>query len=294
MCSDKKIVDEGFIKVEGGKVWYKVFGSAKKKTPILLLHGGPGFPSDYLKSLQELAGDRPVIFYDQLGCGRSDKPNDTTLWNIKRFAEELSRLRTELELDSIHLFAHSWGTMLAAEYISTRPKGIKSIVFSGPIFSTKQHLENVNQIKLKLPSYVKDTLLFHEKNGTIFSDAYVKAYNEYLKLHWCKIFPYPKEIEEASRLFGSKTFETMWGQYEFYCPGNLKDFERTAVLKEIKVPTLFTCGRYDINTPETTLGYAKQTKGAEFVVFEKSAHMTMNEEPDTFIKVIRNFLNKSE
>ena len=86
----------------------------------------------------------------------------------------------------------------------------------------------------------------------------------------------------------------MWGQYEFYCPGNLKDFERTAVLKEIKVPTLFTCGRYDIITPESTGGYAKQIKGAEFVVFKKSAHMTMNEEPDTFIKVIRNFLNKSE
>ena len=294
MCSDKKIADEGFIKVEGGKVWYKIFGSAKKKTPVLLLHGGPGFPSDYLKSLQELAADRPVIFYDQLGCGRSDKPNDTTLWNIKRFAEELSKLRTELELDSIHLFAHSWGTMLAAEYISTRPQGIKSIIFSGPIFSTKQHLQNVNQIKLKLPSYIRDTLLFHEKNGTIQSDAYVKAYDEYSKIHWCKIFPYPKEIEESLQLFGIKTFETMWGQYEFYCPGNLKDFERTAVLKEIKVPTLFTCGRYDLITPESTGGYAKQIKGAEFVVFEKSAHMTMNEEPDTYVKIIRNFLNKSE
>ena len=117
--------------------------------------------------------------------------------------------------------------MLAAEYLSTHPKGIKSIIFSGPIFSTSQHLVNVNQIKLNLPSYVRDTLLFHEKNGTIFSEAYVKAYNEYLKLHWCKIFPYPKEIQEAFRLFGIKSFETMWGQYEFYCPGNLKDFERT-------------------------------------------------------------------
>lgn len=293
-CSDKKVPDEGFINVKGGKIWYKIFGSERNKTPVLLLHGGPGFPSDYLKPLQELASDRPVIFYDQLGCGRSDKPGDTSLWNIKRFAEELSTLRMDLELDSIHLFAHSWGTMLAAEYLSTYPKGIKSIIFSGPIFSTSQHLDNVNQMKLNLPSYVRDTLLFHENNGTIVSEAYVKAYDEYLKLHWCKIFPYPKEIEESFRLFGIKTFETMWGQYEFYCPGNLKDFERTPVLKEIKVPTLFTCGRYDLNTPESTGGYAKQIKDAEFVVFEKSAHMTMNEEPDTYVKVIRDFLNKNE
>ena len=293
-CGEKEIQDEGFVNVEGGKVWYKIFGSKKNTTPVLLLHGGPGFPSDYFKPLQALASDRPVILYDQLGCGRSDKPDDSSLWNIKRFAKELSTLRVELGLDSIHLFAHSWGTMLAAEYISTHPKGIKSIIFSGPIFSTRQHLQNVNQIKLNLPSYVKDTLLSHERNGTIFSEAYVKAYNEYLKLHWCRIFPYPKEIEEATRLFGIKTFETMWGQYEFYCTGNLKDFERTAVLKEIKVPTLFTCGRYDVITPESTGEYAKQIKGAEFVVFEKSAHMTMNEDPDTFIKVIRNFLNKYE
>jgi proline iminopeptidase len=293
-CGDKKIRDEGYVNVKGGKVWYRISGSENKTTPVLLLHGGPGFPSDYFKPLQELASDRPVIFYDQLGCGRSDKPDDSSLWNIKRFAEELSTLRIELGLDSIHLFAHSWGTMLAAEYMSTHPKGIKSIIFSGPIFSTKQHLKNVNQLKLGLPSYIRDTLLFHEKNGTIQSEAYMKAYDEYSKIHWCKIFPYPKEIEESLQLFGAKTFETMWGQYEFYCPGNLKDFERTTVLKEIKVPTLFTCGRYDVITPESTGGYAKQIKGAEFVVFEKSAHMTMNEEPDTFIKVIRNFLNKSE
>ena len=293
-CSEKKIPDEGFVNVKGGKVWYKIFGSDKKKTPVLLLHGGPGFPSDYFKPLQALALDRPVILYDQLGCGRSDKPDDTTLWKLNRFVEELAAVRTELGLDRIHLFAHSWGTMLGVEYLATRPKGIESIIFSGPLFSTKQHLQNVNQLKLNLPSYIRDTLLFHEKSRTINSEAYIKAYDEFLKIHWCKIFPYPKEIEESIQLFGAKTFETMWGQYEFYCPGNLKDFERTSVLKDIKVPSLFTCGRYDLSSPQSTAGYAKQVQGAEFVVFEKSAHMTMNEEPDTFIKVIRNFLNKSE
>lgn len=111
-CSDKKNPDEGFITVEGGQVWYKIIRSEKKKTPVLLLHGGPGFPSDYLKPLQALASDRPVIFYDQLGCGRSDKPDDTTLWRLNRYVKELATLRSVLNLDSIHLFAHSWGTML--------------------------------------------------------------------------------------------------------------------------------------------------------------------------------------
>ena len=59
-CSDKKIPNEGFVKVKGGKVWYKIFGSEKKTTPVLLLHGEPGFPSDYFKPLQELASDRQL------------------------------------------------------------------------------------------------------------------------------------------------------------------------------------------------------------------------------------------
>jgi proline iminopeptidase len=293
-CHDKKVQDEGYVNVKGGKVWYKIFGSERNKTPILLLHGGPGFPSDYLTSIQELASDRPVIFYDQLGCGRSDKPDDTSLWNIKRFAEEVSTLRTELGLDSIHLFGHSWGTMLLAEYISTYPGGIKSIVFSSPIFNTRQHLQNVNQLKLNLPPAIRDTLLFHERNGTISSAAFQKAYQEFVNRHWCRMFPFPEDIQKSMSYPSSEVFKTMWGDYEFYCPGNLRDFDRTAVLQEIKVPTLFTCGRYDLITPETTEGYSSQIKGAQFVIFEKSAHMTMNEEPDTYVKIIRDFLNKNE
>jgi proline iminopeptidase len=293
-CSKKNIPDEGFIKVKGGKVWYKIFGSDKKKAPLLLLHGGPGFPSYYLTPLETLATDRPIIFYDQLGCGRSDKPGDTALWKLSRFVEELVTIRTELRLDSIHLFAHSWGTILAAEFLSTQPKGIKSIIFAGPIFSTNQYLQNVNELKLALPTNIRDTLLLHEKNGTIFSESYQNAYNEFSKRHWCRKYPYPKEIEESINHTSTPVFNTMWGHYEFYCTGNLKDFERRSVLKEIKMPTLFTCGRYDLNTPEEFKRYAEQVEGSEFVVLENSAHMTMNEEPDAYVKVLRQYLAKHE
>lgn len=99
---------EGFIKVTGGKVWYRIVGSGSN-TPLLLLHGGPGVPSFYLKPLQGLAEDRPVIFYDQLGCGRSDKSSDTSLWTVEHFVRELGEVRQALNLDEIHLYGHSWG-----------------------------------------------------------------------------------------------------------------------------------------------------------------------------------------
>lgn len=290
----RTIPTEGFIDVKGGKVWYKIFGSEKKKTPVLLLHGGPGFPSDYLRPLQELASGRPVIFYDQLGCGRSDLPTDTTLWKLDRFVDELSTIRAELGLDSIHLFGHSAGTMLAAEYLASKPKGVKSIIFAGPIFSSKKHLKSVNQLKLELPPSIRDTLLLHEKAGTIHSSSYQDAYGEFVKLHWCRTFPFPEDIQKSISYPTSSIFKTMWGEYEFYCPGNLKDFDREHVLKEIKVPTLFTCGRFDLTTPESTASYAEQVDGAEFVVFEEIAHMTINEDPENYVGVIREFLNKSE
>ena len=112
---------EGFIDVPGGRVWYRVVGSGSG-TPLLLLHGGPGVPSYYLKPLMALADERPVIFYDQLGCGHSDRPADSTLWTIDRYVEELDQVRRTLGLSQVHLLGHSWGTILANEYVHRQPR----------------------------------------------------------------------------------------------------------------------------------------------------------------------------
>src|SRR5262249_40945583 len=82
---------EGVIAVEGGRVWYRIAGEARTGVPLLTLHGGPGYPHDYLEPLEGLSDERPVIFYDQLGCGRSDRPNDKALWQVDRFVRELAQ-----------------------------------------------------------------------------------------------------------------------------------------------------------------------------------------------------------
>src|SRR5437763_13710779 len=86
---------EGYIQGPGGRVWYRIVGSGPR-TPLLLLHGGPGAPSYYLKPLAALADERPVVFYDQLGAGHSDHPSDSTLWRIDRFIQELETVRSTL------------------------------------------------------------------------------------------------------------------------------------------------------------------------------------------------------
>jgi len=97
--------EEGYIDVPGGKVWYRAVGDNAEATPLLCLHGGPGFTHYYLEALEALADRRRVIFYDQLGCGRSDRPGDLTLWNVDRFVEELAQVRSALKLDRLHLSA---------------------------------------------------------------------------------------------------------------------------------------------------------------------------------------------
>ena len=293
-CQENRIPYEGFIDVEGGKIWYKIIGADKKKTPLLLVHGGPGTPSYYLSPLEKLASDRPVVFYDQLGCGRSDKPNDTSLWKISRAVKEIETLKKALRLNQIHLFGNSYGAAVVAEYMANDPTGIKSIVFASPLISMRMFLEDQNKLRQELPSSVRDMLLFHEKNGTINSQAYRDATTEYYKRYLCRVFPYPKEVEEAFKNIGMQVVETMCGSGEFGCTGNLKNFDRTNILKEIKLPTLFTCGRYDFATPETTKRYARLVKNSEFVVFANSAHMTINEEPEAYVKVISDFLEKHE
>src|SRR6185436_20583276 len=106
----------GMLAVPDGKVWYQIAGTGTG-TPLLVLHGGPGISSHYLKPLAGLGADRPVVFYDQLGAGRSERPADSTLWNIDHFVREVAEVRKALGLDEVHIYGHSWGSVLAVEYM---------------------------------------------------------------------------------------------------------------------------------------------------------------------------------
>ena len=111
---------EGKIKIDGYQVWYRRVGNGG--IPLLTLHGGPGAGHDYLEPLEGLATDRSVIFYDQLGCGKSDQPDDRSLWRIERFVAEVNTVRQALGLEQIHLLGQSWGGWLTIEYMLSRPQ----------------------------------------------------------------------------------------------------------------------------------------------------------------------------
>jgi pimeloyl-ACP methyl ester carboxylesterase len=142
---------EGYVDVPGGRVWYRIVGRGTA-TPVLVLHGGPGAPSYYLKPLAALADERPVVFYDQLGAGHSDPITDTTLLTVDRFVAELAAVRAALGLHEVHILGHSWGTMLATDYLLTKPAGVRSVILASPALSIPRWLADADTLLAAMPA----------------------------------------------------------------------------------------------------------------------------------------------
>jgi proline iminopeptidase len=167
---------EGFVEVTGGKIWYKVVGKGKG-TPLLLIHGGPGSRScDGIPAYSKLGADRPVIFYDQLGSGNSDRPADTTLWKLPRFVEEVEALRKALNLKEVTLLGSSWGGTVAVEYMVTKkPQGVRAVIFAGPLISTAKWMRDAEILIAKLPKPVQDTINKYEHLKMYDHQSYLAA-----------------------------------------------------------------------------------------------------------------------
>ncbi len=121
-------VKEGFIPVTGGNVWYQISGNGPG-IPLLVLHGGPGSKSSDSDPLRQLGTDRPIIHYDQLGCGKSDRPDDVALWTVERYVEELEQVIQELELEEFHILGHSWEPCFWLLICSKSQKGSEALFF---------------------------------------------------------------------------------------------------------------------------------------------------------------------
>lgn len=284
---------DGYVSVTGGRVYYKKVGDGNK-TPVIVLHGGPGGTHVPFFNLEKLGNDRPVIFYDQLGSGRSDKPDDLSLWHVNRFVEELGQIREALGLSQLHILGHSWGTMLAANYLLTKPEGVKSVIFSSPCLSAPQW-ERDQEVHLKqLPQDVQDILAKHEREGTTDSEEYKTAMKEFNKRFVYRLESKPKETETEYAKSNPVVYNTMWGPSEFCTTGNLKSFDVTERLKEIQIPALFTCGRYDEAAPSTVAEQSRKLPGAKFHVYENSAHLAYLEEPEEYLRVVSEFLASAD
>lgn len=285
---------QGFIDVPGGPVWYKVTGSGPG-LPLLVLHGGPGGTSCGQSRLEVLGDERPVIRYDQLGTGRSGRPEDSGLWQAELIVERLHTLRTELGLNDFHIVGHSWGGALAAAYVIEKgTDGIASVTLSSPLLSTPDWIADANELREQLPEDVQATLSRHEAADTVDSEEYKDATAVFYERHIFagKRTPSPADCNGVTG--NSFIYKYMWGPTEFYATGNLVDFDVTDQLHEIDVPVLFLAGEFDEARPERLAEYQKLIPGSRLEVIADAAHASLSKKPDEYRTILESFLDSVE
>jgi proline-specific peptidase len=288
-------IEEGRVAFRGYETWYRrVRADEPSGSPLVCLHGGPGCTHLGFEALDALADERDVVVYDQLGCGNSSQPSDPSLWTIELYVAEVAAVRDTLGLDRVHLLGHSWGGMLALEVALTQPAGLESLVLSSTLSSSKLWESEAQRLRAELPDDVRTVLETHERAGTLDDPAYESAVRAYLERHLCRLDPWPEVVEEIMRSTRAEVYNTMWGPNEMVPSGTLAGWDVTPRLDEIRVPALVLCGRYDEATPHQAEVIAAGIPDTELTVFEESAHLTTVEEPERYVAVVRDFLDRVE
>ena len=294
-------IKKGYIPFLDYKTYYRIVNPKGKKTPLLMLHGGPGSTHNAFELFDSLAleDDRPIIMYDQIGCGKSViEKNHKELWNKETWVKELINLREKLNLNEIHLFGHSWGGMLAIIYLCDyEPKGVKSVTLSSTLSSAKLWHDETHRLIHLLGEDIKKDILDIEKNNDFASEKSKVAMDYYY--HKFVFGPWIKGIDPECltrvKPDSSESYNTAWGMSEFLPSGTLKDYEYTDKLSSISIPVLFQSGANDESTPYQNKVMFDEIKGDKYWhLYQHSRHMSYYEEHDLYISNLKKFLNMYE
>ena len=282
----------GMVETSTAHIWYKKFYTSESEhnIPVIVLHGGPGFSHHSMLSLKNLAPYNPVILYDQSGCGNS-KTKDPQFhnWTLDHYLQELHEVVTALGYKKIYLLGCSWGGTLAARYASEHQEKLAGLILASPLLCTPQWVSDCERLAASLPGQIGKIIEKHEAANTMQEAEYQDACSVFYKNFLCRMNPWPSDLLDSFKVWNAEIYKAMWGTCEMTSSGNLKDLDLTAELKKITIPTLITCGRFDMATPETMQRYAKQLPNAKLVVFEQSSHLTFAEEPEKYIGVGKSF-----
>jgi proline-specific peptidase len=256
--------------------------------PLLVVHGGPGAGSRYLRRLERMGHHGEVVFYDQLGCGASFCADSPTLWTIARFAEEISLIRRHLGLDEVHLLGHSSGGWIAMHYLSARPAGVRSVVLANTTASIEQFTAGVNQRISELHDDDRKVIAHFASDPWSIDDSYRDALCEFYVRHIVATRDQAVSLLDAQR--ASPAYRAMLGPHELAVTGNLAGWDRRADLASVTSPALvIACGR-DHVLPDAGRALYEELPAGELVEFEHCGHDPFNESTDETLDALTDFL----
>jgi proline-specific peptidase len=287
------VAQEGYVDFRGYRTWFRRVGGDSDSVPLLALHGGPGSTHHYFAPLERLADERPVVVYDQIGCGSSDRPSDIE-WSARVFRGEVDAVREQLGLERIHLLGTSWGGMLALEHVLGGARGIVGLVLSSTLANIDLWADEQLRLRAQLPPEVIEILDRHERTETYDDPEYARAMQVYFDRHFYR-GPKPRaELERMEQGRAPDVYRAMEGPNEWTVTGALRGWDVRDRLREIEVPTLVIRGRYDMCTEPIAAELVDGIRGAREVVFEQSSHTPVLEESERYVDVLRGFLAEAE
>eukprot|EP00128_Syssomonas_multiformis_P018133 Colp12_sorted_trinity150504_noHs@6883 len=279
-------------------VWTKRNGSASD-LKILMLHGGPGGTHEYFETFENfLPGDEvEFVYYDQLGCGNSDNPNDDSLWEVSRFVDEVEQVRVALGLDAKNfvLYGQSWGGILAIEYALKYQNNLKALIVSNMMSSIPKYNDYIWQT---LAAQTDPNVWKEIEDLELRQDYANPRYTELMKPHvmetrFCRI-PFESWPEPLTRSYAHLNIDlcsNMEGGSEFLAKNKLQHWDRSISIKDIAVPTLFIGARYDTMDPTNLEWMSKQIQGGKGQFFMcEGSHCSLYDDQERYMKCVRDFL----
>jgi proline iminopeptidase len=291
--------DDGFVNAPGGRIAFRVIGKSDG-VPLLIIHGGPGSSSClYATTLAGVGASRPVVMYDQLGSGNSDRMTNFERDGVlSRFVSEVAAIRTELGLEELHLVGHSWGAAVALEYLLTGDAaGVRSVTFVGPLISTSRWIQDANTLVGMLPAETQQAVTTATASGKFDTPEFDAANQVFMAQFLSRRMPELRKSADCAaspRAFNSELYEYMWGPSEFVSTGTLRDYDRIGRLSEIAIPTMFLVGQYDEARPETMREFQALVPGSVIKVIPDAAHLVNVDQTEAFNQAIAEFLASVE
>ena len=287
------------IETHKGKfnIWTKRLGN-NPKIKLLLLNGGPGATHEYFECFENflLPENVELIYYDQLGCGLSDNPKDTTMWDLARFVEEVEQVRKALNLnkDNFYLLGHSWGGILAMQYSLKYQDNLKGLVISNMMSSCPAYGKYAQEVLApQFDQKILDTIRQIEAKGDFSNPKYMELLlpNFYAK-HICRLDPWPEPMNRALSKTNQSLYVTMQGPSEFGIGGNLINWDVSKELPKIKTPTLTIGGKHDTMDPEHMKWMSTQVQHGRSLTCPNGSHMSMYDDQKNYFPGLIQFIKE--
>jgi proline iminopeptidase len=297
---------QGYIRVRGHRLFYRSRGVPRKGS-VLILHGGPSANHIMFLPFGDLAqfGYR-VVWYDQSGCGRSQRPRDRANYTLERRAEEAEGVRRALRLGRVHLVGQSFGVPIALETAIRYPRSLRSLTLGSGFSSSKELLEEELRNFAHAPKRIQSTIRRFERLGDLKDPRYLRARQEYEQmprrtsegreavLGFSRVRPW--EVVQMWETLNPRMDRLFYGEPAgILSPagGSMKDWDVSGSLGKIHVPTLVTVGRFDTLDIRLSRRIHRGIRGSKFVVFEKSGHGQLYSERDRYMQTMQKFLDSA-